>query len=131
MNKTTVPQTPIKKRIDPFDQVVGHLVSYMELARATKFLLETTKRLTPPLDLRLTTEINFCHLTLTRVCNLSLEAILDIVKRLVSQPDFAEEVKSMANWLSPGRGRVLITPDEFGQELRTRPPLPSKSLFRR
>jgi len=126
MNKPGIPQTLIKKKIDPFDQVVGHLVSYMELARATKFLLGTTKRLTPPLDLRLTTEINFCHLTLTRVCNLSSEAILDIVKRLVSQPDFAEEVKSMADWLSPSKGRVLITVDEFS---RMRPPLPSKSLF--
>jgi len=123
----TIPKTPIKKKIDRFEVVCGHLVAYMELARSTKNLLAHEKRLSPQLDLRLTTEINFCQATLVNVCHLPTETIQGMVTALKSQPDFEDEVKSMAGWLCPGSGRLLITTDEF----RGRPALPSKSLFGR
>ena len=121
----TIPKTPIKQKKSMFDVIVNHLVVYMELARASRQLLINSKKLSPPMDLRLTTEINFCEGTLTAVCRVAPEILRGMVERTRKDPQFEEEVKRLATWLVPDCERILIRPNEY----KARPPLPSKSFL--
>jgi len=125
----TIPQTPYKKKIEPFDRVVGHLVAYMELAQATFRLLSAEKRLTQAVGIRLTAEISFCQGTLTNVCQVPIEHIQALAEKVRTDAGFKEEVQSMAEFMSPGHSRVLITTEEFKKESGGRLPNTGKFLL--
>jgi len=114
---TSVPETPVKKKVDRMTEVVNTLIGSMMIWRAALEKLQREKRGTPALYFKLQIESNLVADLLRKVFKLDPDYVARTISELSKDPDFVKSVQEYCDNLTPPP-KILITPEEFERELR-------------
>ena len=95
-------RTKYKKKQDRLDEIVETIIIFIELARGAHRFLQRQKKLTPKLDARIATEINFALNLLREAFHVTRSYIAHVSAKIKDAPEYTKEVEAMANRLVPG-----------------------------
>lgn len=114
-----IPETKIKpKHWNAIDDIASQMVGYQAVLQGAGDYLDSRKRLPQQLAFKLQTEITLLGKLLQGMFGMPVEIWRAKVTEAESDPGFQDEVKKLADQLSP-EPNVLLSPDQCKQEIMT------------
>lgn len=115
-----LPFKPQKLKRDRLDELVDNMISYMVITTGAVNYLDQKKLLSPKLNFKLMTEVQFCGSLLKNMMGIAEGYIQKAFAQCMENPEYMKEVEQLAEMFVPNSTKRfrLYNDADFGNAIR-------------